>query len=71
MRLRRNELGNRALVNMRDGSNVNYVIKANTSRYTQMGQSSPECQGQRPRRSKNVPDTFNFFPAKIKKLNNM
>jgi hypothetical protein len=44
---------------------------ANTSRYTQMGQSSPECQGQRPRRSKNVPDTFNFFPAKIKKLNNM
>ncbi len=36
------DLGNRSLVNVRDGSNVDYVIDANTNRYTEIGGSNPE-----------------------------
>jgi RHS repeat-associated protein len=36
------DLGNRDLVNVRDGSNVDYVIDANTNRYTEIGGSNPE-----------------------------
>ena len=36
------DLGNRNLVNVRDGSNVNYVIDANTNRYTEIDGAYPE-----------------------------
>jgi hypothetical protein len=49
IRLRRNDLGNRHSVILRDDSSVDYTVDANTNRYTQIGGSSPEYEGHLPR----------------------
>ena len=62
IRIRRNDLGNRDSVTLRDDSSVNYTVDANTNRSAQIDGSNPHYQGYLPRRTKIVPDTFNFPP---------